>query len=103
MSRVVRNRRTMTSAVLVLVLVLSFAFAGGLQAQERAAQKVEKAEGGTIHPSPQNIREAVDIYVFLAWIWGMILFLIFILRHKIKEMDRLHEIRYFSQKGKANN
>jgi len=44
----------------------------------------------------------VEICVFLAWIWGMIFLLIFVLHHKIKEMDRLYEIRYFSNKGQRD-
>jgi hypothetical protein len=102
MSRVKRKRQAKTMLVTATVFVLVLFMAAGLSAQEPTALSGGKTEGGTIHPSPKDIREAVDIYVFLAWIWGMILFLIFILRHKIKEMDRLHEIRYFSQKGKED-
>jgi hypothetical protein len=86
----------------VLLLMIS-ALAGGLYAQqpEEAAPQVEDA-GGEIHPGPKNITEKVEICVFLAWVWGVIFLLIFVLRHKIKEMDRLYEINYFSNKGQRN-
>ena len=85
------------------ILLLIFTAAGGVSAQDadQAAPR-EDAEIGTIHPSPQNVRESVDTYVFLGWIWAVIFLLLFVLRHKIKEVDRLHEIMYFSVKGKQD-
>ena len=53
-----------------------------------------------ITPSPTNIKEAVGIYVFLAWIWLSVIVLIYFLRLKIKEADRLHRMGYFSGEKK---
>jgi beta-lactamase regulating signal transducer with metallopeptidase domain len=53
-----------------------------------------------ITSSPANIREAVGIYVFLAWIWLSIIVLVYFLRLKIKEVDRLHRLGYFSGEKK---
>ena len=100
MSAKVRNKRRLALAVL---FAASLALVGGLLAQEpgEAGSQVD-TEGGKIHPGPANITEKVEICVFLAWIWGMIFLLIFVLHHKIKEMDRLYEIRYFSNKGQRD-
>lgn len=64
------------------------------------AQQEETAETA-IHPGPQDIKERTAIYVFLIWIWSIIIVLIYILRKKIMEADRLHKLAYFdSPKGK---
>jgi hypothetical protein len=98
------KHRLRAAAAPAVLILLSLALIGGLYAQQpgEASPQVE-AEGGKIRPAPKNITEQVEICVFLAWIWGMILLLIFVLRHKIKEMDRLYEIRYFSNKGQGHH
>jgi hypothetical protein len=68
--------------------------------QEEAAQIPTPAEGQELepeirHPGPQNITEKIAIYVFLGWLWLSILVLIYFLRLKIKESDRLHDFAYF--------
>jgi hypothetical protein len=100
-----RNKIWSSQAVgpAVLFLMVS-ALVGGLYAQQpgETAPQVE-GQSGKIHPGPKNIMEKVEICVFLAWVWGVIFLLIFVLRHKIKEMDRLYEIKYFSNKGQRNH
>jgi hypothetical protein len=49
-----------------------------------------------IKPAPKDIKEAVGIYVFLGWIWISIFVLVFILRQKIKETDRIYRLKFFS-------
>lgn len=49
-----------------------------------------------IKPAPKDIKEAVGIYVFLGWIWISIFVLVFILRQKIRETDRIYRLKYFS-------
>ena len=49
-----------------------------------------------IRPAPKDIKEAVGIYVFLGWIWISIFVLVFILRQKIKETDRIYRLKFFS-------
>ena len=46
--------------------------------------------------APQNIKEASRIYVFLGWMWVSIVVLIYFLRLKIREADRLYRIKFFS-------
>ena len=100
MSAIIRNKRSLALAVF---LAVSLTLIGGLFAQEPGeAGPQAGAAGGKIHPGPKNITEKVEICVFLAWVWGVIFLLIFVLRHKIREMDRLYEIRYFSNKGQGN-
>ncbi len=57
----------------------------------QAETQPEKIVGG-----PQNIKERTAVYVFLGWLWVSIGVLVYILRLKIKEIDRLHAIKFFS-------
>jgi hypothetical protein len=50
----------------------------------------------TIKPAPKDIKEAVAIYVFLGWIWLSIFVLVYILWQKIKEVDRIYRLKFFS-------
>lgn len=59
-----------------------------------------KEEEGKIVPSPKNIKESTAIYVFVAWMWLAIFALIYILRLKIKEADRLHQLGFLSEEKK---
>jgi cytochrome b6 len=54
-----------------------------------------KAQPESVVPAPQNIRESTAIYVFLGWMWVSIGVLIYLLRLKIKEIDRLYFSRYY--------
>ncbi|MFQ5721254.1 MAG: hypothetical protein ACE5GI_02020 [Candidatus Aminicenantales bacterium] len=42
-----------------------------------------------ITASPKDIKEKTSIYVFMGWMWLSIFILIYFLRQKIKEEDRL--------------
>ncbi len=59
-----------------------------------------KAEPEKIVPGPQNIKERTAIFVFLGWMWVSIAVLVYVLRLKIKETDRLYFSRYFSPEKK---
>ena len=68
---------------------------------EETNETVEKEENqDKIIPGPQNIKESAGIYVFVAWMWLAIFVLIYLVRLKIKEVDRLFKIRFLSQKKK---
>lgn len=87
----------------LLVSVLAALSVGlGLAQQvppEEPIQQTQVAEEqGKIIPSPKNIKESTAIYVFIGWVWLSIVVLIFILRAKIKEVDRLYHIKFFSEK-----
>lgn len=66
---------------------------------EEPIQEVQVVkEPEKIIPSPKNIKESTAIYIFVGWVWLSIIVLIFILRAKIKEVDRLHRIKFFNEK-----
>ena len=59
-------------------------------------QAPAKPETDRIIPSPQNIKEGTAIYVFLGWVWVSVVVLIYFLRLKVKEVDRLYRSKFFS-------
>jgi quinol-cytochrome oxidoreductase complex cytochrome b subunit len=59
-------------------------------------QTPSKPEADRIVAAPQNIKESTGIYVFLGFIWLSVAVLIYLLRLKIKETDRLLHVGYFS-------
>lgn len=67
---------------------------GGSSAEGQSAQRDAVPE--KIIAGPQTIKERTAILVFLGWMWVSIGVLIYLLRLKIKEVDRLHRARYFS-------
>jgi di/tricarboxylate transporter len=80
--------------------ILEFSFAQQA-AQEEPEEKIQvKDDQEKIIPSPQNIKESTGIFVFVAWMWIAIFVLIYILRLKIREVDRLLKIRFLSTKKK---
>ena len=80
-------------ALCLLALVFSFGLAEVVPGQEEQNPDVEE----TIVPGPTDVKQATAIYVFLGWIWLSIGILIFFIRLKIKEVDRLHELGYFTK------
>lgn len=59
-----------------------------------------KEEPEKIISAPKNIKESTAIYVFVVWMWVAILVLIYVVRQKIKEIDRLFLVKFFSAKKK---
>jgi hypothetical protein len=64
--------------------------------QQEEIQAVKDDASEEIKPAPKDIKEAIGIYVFLGWIWISIFVLIYILRQKIKEADRIYRLKFFS-------
>jgi hypothetical protein len=60
----------------------------------------EEESQDKIVPGPQTIKESTGIFVFVTWMWLAIFVLVYILSLKVKEVDRLFEIRYLSSKKK---
>lgn len=58
----------------------------------------EKQEPEKIFGAPQDIKQKTGIWVFVVWMWISIIVLICFLRLKIKEVDRLYGLRFFSAK-----
>jgi hypothetical protein len=66
-------------------------------AQQQGEGKVQaEAQPEKIVPGPKNIKESAAVYVFLGWLWVSIGILIYVLRLKIKEADRLHAVKFFT-------
>ena len=92
---------------ILLVCFLGFLFAipGFAQKTIPADQDLNPEDPARIEEkvaSPQNIKETTGIYVFLAWMWISIVILLYIVRQKVKEEDRLHHLKFFSDE-KMNN
>jgi hypothetical protein len=90
-------RKWISVLVLVSLVLLCSAFLAAQEAvsQEKSLEIQADEEGKTIIPSPKDIKERTAIYVFLGWIWLAIIVLVFVLRAKIREVDRLLCIRFF--------
>lgn len=67
-----------------------------VEQKEKAKVVKELEEQDEIVPGPKDIKESTGIYVFVSWLWLSIVILIFFLRLKIKEVDRLLGLRYLS-------
>ena len=52
--------------------------------------------GQEVTAGPRNPKEQMGLYVFMAWLWVAIIVLVFILRAKVREVDRLFEARYLT-------
>jgi len=103
-----RSRRIALSLLLTCSLAFFFMNSGfgqqvGSDEQRSTEEKKEivtqtETEKEKLIPSPKNIKEGTAIYVFVGWMWLSIFVLIYILRLKIKEIDRLYKIKFFSAK-----
>ncbi|MFP4082389.1 MAG: hypothetical protein ACLFVG_06485 [Candidatus Aminicenantes bacterium] len=88
-------------SVLFVVLLVVFLGAGYSPVQQVSAknqeQKMQTEEPEEkVVVSPQDIKEETGVYVFLGWLWLSIFVLIYFLRLKIKEVDRLHHLKFFN-------
>jgi len=79
---------------LLVFSIYSSSFGQQASPQEKAKETEVKKAPEKIVPSPHNIKEKTAIYVFLAWMWVSILVLIYILRQKIREVDRLYTLKF---------
>lgn len=100
----IRGKKPAPAFLLLLVFFLAF-FSGYDLAQQDTPEEQSQAaqaekEKEKIVPSPKNIKESTGLYVFVGWIWLAVFVLVFFLRLKIKEVDRLYRLGYFSQKKK---
>jgi len=69
---------------------------GQVMAQLEHQQLVkEKSPPESIKPGPVNLKEKTSVLVFFGWMWLAIVVLIYLLIQKIREVDRLYEIKYF--------
>lgn len=104
----VESRKFATILALIVVLLVqgqilfgSYFFAPTLvdlhMAPEQEKAKTQaRVEPDKIIAGPKNIKEKTAVYFFLGWMWVAIGVLIYILRLKIKEVDRLHALEFFT-------
>ena len=96
------RKKRKVRAVILLVIFITIFFpirnesfqqveSGELMKKERIEEVPEK-----IIPGPKNIKERIAVYVFIIWTWLMILVLFYFLRLKIKEVDRINDLKFFS-------
>jgi len=100
----IRGKKPTPAFLFLLIFFLAF-FSGYDLAQQDTPEEQSQAaqaekEQEKIVPSPKDIKESTGISVFVGWIWLAVFVLVFFLRLKIKEVDRLYRLGYFSGKKK---
>ena len=63
-------------------------------------QKEDELGAEKVVSSPGDIKECTAIYVFVGWMWLSILVIVYFLRLKVREVDRLHRLKLFLTKEK---
>lgn len=48
-----------------------------------------------IHPAYASLKEKTAVLVFLAWLWLIVGILVWLLRMKIREADRVHGLKFY--------
>ncbi len=95
-----QKNRLIWALVIVFCLPLFFlqpAFGQEVKPQEQVKTAQPEKAQEKIVPSAKNIKESTGICIFVAWMWLSIFVLIYVLRLKIREADRLHKLGYFSR------
>jgi len=102
------------SASLALTLALTLLLPALLSAAPQAApQKMTApakvalkaktpAPPETIHPAFADLREKTAVIVFLAWLWIIVGILVWLLRMKIREADRVHALKFYPEPKDAS-
>lgn len=67
-------------------------------AQAQTSTPQEKEEPEKIVGAPQDAKQKTGILVFIAWMWISVFVIVYFLRLKIKEADRLYRLRFYSAK-----
>ena len=99
----IKTRPSFFIAAVLFLLLLAWIGTPYCPAQQDAEQAVmsdpqEKEMPEKIVGAPQNIKQKTGIWVFVVWIWISVFVIIYFLRLKIKEVDRLYQLKYFSAK-----
>ncbi len=93
-------RRRLSALILLasvsILFGLSYGFSEQVVSEEKKSEIQKQEAQEKIIPSAKNIKEKTAIYVFLGWVWLSILVLIYFLRLKIKEVDRLQLFKFFT-------
>jgi hypothetical protein len=100
---VIPKRTSLILVVFLFLLLWVWIGAPTCPAQEKAERPEDvdlqqKEEPEKIVGAPQDVKQKFGIWVYVAWMWVSVFVLIFFLRLKIKEADRLYRLRFFSAK-----
>jgi hypothetical protein len=99
-----RRRKMATVGILVLGLLLA---AGVLEARVQEATQTSvkptpaAAPGQETSAAPRPVKERMAVYVLLAWVWFSIAVLLWLLRMRVREADRVHRMGLSRAAGKA--
>jgi|Deesub1362B_J571_1020462.scaffolds.fasta_scaffold00002_161 type II secretory pathway component PulF len=101
------TQQSVIRLVLILGVVIFFCLQGFVAPQLMAQVNGPQSEGKKntdqlMKTGPLNIKEKIAVLVFLSWLWLSIVVLVYLLIQKIREADRLHEIKYFESSRTAN-
>jgi hypothetical protein len=88
-------------AVFLFLLLLSWvgmAYCPSPQGEEQAVTEApqEEQKPDKIVGAPQDAKQKTGIWVFVVWMWISVVVIIYFLRLKIKEVDRLYRLGFFS-------
>ena len=97
------KRPSLLLIVCFFLIFLAWAGASLCLGQEDAERSVqidsqEEQAPEKIVGAPQDVKQKMGIWVFVGWMWISIVVLVYFLRLKIKEADRLYSLRFFSAK-----
>jgi hypothetical protein len=97
-----RNLSTVLVLTLALAIVLpALLSAASPQAAPQAAPAKTAAKVKAppapeiIHPAFASLKEKTAVLVFLAWLWIIVAILVWLLRMKIREADRVYSLKFY--------
>ncbi len=98
-----KKRPSFLLAAILFLLLLSWGGVFYCSAQQDVVQTQkstpqEKEEPEKIVVGPQDIKQKTGILVFVAWMWISVFVIVYFLRFKIIEADRLYRLRFYSAK-----
>jgi len=97
------RRWILRSALLTLVLCAAVSTGASRSIQDVPKTPAQKpavaAAPKEVHPAFLTPREKSGAYVFLAWTWLGIGFLLYFLRLKVREADRVHSIGLYKDQN----
>lgn len=99
----IKTRPSFFLAVFLFLLLLSWVGVSYCSTEQdvtpaQTSTPQEKEEPEKIVGTPQDAKQKIGIWVFVAWMWISVFVIIYFLRLKIKEADRLYRLRFYSAK-----
>ena len=99
MKRTVSASLVLTLALALLMPVLLRAASPQAAPQAAPAKTTAKVKAPPapeiIHPAFADLKEKTAVLVFLVWLWIIVGILVWLLRMKIREADRVHALKFY--------